>query len=189
MNEEVLDDKFQKLPKRYNPSILNWASIIILWIGIGFCFSEGLIGEVKVLIATTLLVLATIVTFLNYKLGVRLTIMVILLGTISLIEFFPTKYFISFGINTIDLGFEISLFGVGLIHYFTNREELYKSLKNFVNPEISEEELKATKRSKVNGFKRRFSNKRVEELEMIANNEQLVPDAIKAARELLDEKN
>ncbi len=41
----------------------------------------------------------------------------------------------------------------------------------------------------MNGFKRKFSNKQIGELEMIAKNDKLVPEAIKAAKELIEEKN
>lgn len=138
MSNEILDDRFVNEEKRKRIQILNWISIIILWGGIGYCGINGLLSEIKVIAAIILLILSTGIMYYNYELGVRLTLGVILIGTINLVDFFPLKYFISFGINAIEIGFEFLLFGIGIIHYFTNREELSKFLKDlFYMPILS----------------------------------------------------
>ncbi len=188
MNSEILDDEFVNEEKIKGIQIVNWISIIFLWGGIGYCGINGFLSELKVIAAIILLILSTGITYFNYELGVRITLGTILIGTINLVDFFPVKYFISFGINAIEIGFEFLLFGIGIIHYFTNREELSKFLKDLIYREVSEEELKSAQRSKINGLKRRFSNKQIGELEMIVNNDKLLPEAIKAAKELIEEK-
>ena len=188
MNNEPLDAQFVNKEKKREIQMVNWISIMFLWMGIGYFGINGLLNEIKAMAATLLLIISTGIMYFNYELGVKITLGTILIGTINLVDFFPIKYFISFGINAIEIGFEFLLFAIGTIHYFTNREELTKFLKDLINREMSEEEIKSTQRSKINGFKRRFSNKQVGELEMIANNDSLLPAAIKAAKELIEEK-
>ena len=187
MNPEILDDGFEhKETKRFQ--IVNWMSIIVLWGGIGYCGINGLLSEVKVIAATFLLILSTGITFFNYELGVKVTLGIILIGTLNLIDFFPINHFFGFGINGFEIGFEFILFGVGILHYFTNRQALSKFLKDVFNREITEEDIKSIQRSRINGYKRRFSSKSIGELEMIVKNDELLPDAIKAAKELIEEK-
>jgi hypothetical protein len=189
MEHEILDDEFQVKEKRNQVQFINWISLIILWIGIGQFGFVGITDRPKVIAAIVLLIISTITTFAKYELGVKITLGIILLGVLNFVDFSPTKYFISFGINAIEIGIEFSLFVIGIIHYFTNRKELSKFLKDLLNREISEEEIKSTLRSEINGFKRRFSTKEIGELEMIANNDELLPEAVKAAKELIEEKN
>ena len=159
-----------------------------MWAGIGYCGVSGLLSELKVIFAIILLAVSTGVTYLNFRLGVKITLGIILIGTLNLIDFFPTKYFISFGINVIEIGFEVILFGIGIIHYFTNRDELSKFLRHLFNKEITKEEIEEEKRSMIDAFKRRFSNKKIDELRIIARNDNLLPEAIKAAEELIKEQ-
>lgn len=187
MNSEVLDDGLANEEIK-EIQIANWISIVILWGGIVFCGINGLLSEPKVTAAIILLILSTGIMYFNYELGVKITLGTILIGIINLVDFFPIKYIVSFGINAIEIGFEFLLFGIGIIHYFTNREKLSKFLKDLINREVSEEEKISTKRSQINRFKRRFSNKSIGELEMTVNNDKLLPEAKKAAKELIEEK-
>ncbi len=187
MKHELLDDEFTitEYPAKAKP--INWTSILILWMGIGYCIFNGLLGEVKVIIAIVLLVISTAVTQVNYKLGVRITLGVILIGVFNLVDFFPIKYFFSFGIQSIALGFELVLFAVALVHYFTNRIELSGFFKDLFDQEVPEEEIQAIRRLKIDGFKKRFADKSIAELEMIVESNHLVPEAVEAARELIEE--
>ena len=188
-NSELLDDSFRTVEERKQVNFINWISIIILWLGIGLCAINGILGDVKVIVAIVFLIAATALSFYDYVLGVKVTLGITLIGTLNLISFFPIKQLISFGINNIAIGFEFILFGIGLIHYFTNREELREFLKDVFNSEKTEEEIIATQRSRINVFKRRFESKSVYQLELIANNRDLLPEAVQAARELLEKRN
>lgn len=188
MDTKILDDGFQIKEKRNKFQIVNWISLIILWIGIAQCGYVGTLGNPKVIAAISLLTISTIITYVKYELGVKITLGIIILGILNLLDFSPTKYFISLGINVIEIGFEISLIIIGIIHYYTNRKELSKFLKDLMNREIPEEEIKSAQRSRINGFKRRFSSKTIERLKIIANDDELLPEAIKAAKELIDER-
>lgn len=186
MNSEILDEGFETKEKN-RIEIMNWISLIILWFGIGYCGISGLFGELKVIVAIVLLIISTAITYFNYELGVKITLGIILVGVLNLVDFFPIKYSISFGVNVIEIGFEFILFGIGIIHYFTNREELSKFFNDLFNREMTAEEIKSAQRPRINGFKSRFSNKQIGELEIIVKNNKLVPEAIKAAKELIEE--
>ena len=58
-------------------------------------------------------------------------------------------------------------------------------LKDLMNEEISEKEKESEQRSRINGYKMRFKEKQIDELERIANDDKLVPEAIKAVQELI----
>ena len=187
MNNEILDDEFQITTEKNYPKIINWISIIMLWVGIGYCGFYGLLGEIRVIIAIVLLVVSTVLTYFNYELGINITLGIILIGILNLVDFSPIKYFFGFGIFGVKIMFDLLLCSVGIIHYLTNRTAFSKFLNNLSNKE-TEAETKSINRSKVNGFKRRFSNRKIGELELIVNNELLLPEAIKAAKELIEEK-
>ena len=188
MNEEILDNEFGNNTESNQFKFVNYISILILWFGIGYCGISGLLSELKVILAISLLLISTAATYFNYELGTKITFATILIGTLNLVDFFPIKSFIGFEINSISVGVEFILFAIGIIHYFTNKNELSRFLKNIFNPEISEEEIKSAQRTKINRFKRRFSGKKLNELERIIKNEKLLPEALKAAEELINEK-
>lgn len=188
MSTEIFEDTLVNEDKRKGAQIVHWISILILWAGIGYCGINGLWSEIKVVAGIVLLILSTGIMYFNYELGVKVAMGTILIGIINLVSFFPIKLFISFGIDAIEIGFEFLLFSVGVIHYFTNRKELSKYLTDLLSREISEEEEKFAQRSRINGFKRRFASMQIDELESIINNADLLPEAIKAAKVLMEEK-
>ena len=189
MEKGILDENLTfKDGNKIQPKLLNWVSIIILWGGIGYCYVNGIITEIQVIAGIFLLIISTIVTFFKYEVGVKITLGIIALGVLSLVKYFPISYSIGFGIGNFGLAFEMLIFLIGIIHYFTNKEILSKFLNGLINREVSEEELQAEERSRINGYKNRFSKKNMDELEVIANNESLLPEAIKAAKELIEKR-
>ena len=189
MNNEILDNGFENGDKRKGIQIVNWISIIILWVGIGYCGTSGLLSEIKVIAAIVLLLLSTATMYFNYELGVKITLGTILIGIINLADFFPSETFIYFETNAIKIEFEAEpkLFGIGIIHYFTNREVLSKFLKDLLNIELSEEEIKSVQHSRINGFKRRFEKLSDKEIELRLH-ENLVPTAIEALKQIKRER-
>ncbi len=189
MNNEILDNGFENGDKRKGIQIVNWISIIILWAGIADCGTSGLLSEIKVIAAIILLMFSTATMYFNYELGVKITLGTILIGIINLADFFPSETFIYFEINAIKIEFEAKaeLFGIGIIHYFTNREVLSKFLKDLFNIELSEEEIKSVQHSRINGFKRRFEKLSDKEIELRLH-ENLVPTAIEALKQIKRER-
>lgn len=175
--------------KSKKANLINWISIFILWVGLSYSIASGLANDIKVIFAIILLIIATSLTHFNYVLGVKVTLGIIIIGVFNLVDFFHIKYSIGFGINETDLGLELILLTVGVIHYFTNQSTLYTYLKSAIQVEQSEEQIKGAQRSEINSFKRRFANKGIQELEHIISNDKLLPEAKTAAKELIEEKN
>ncbi len=182
MEKEILDENLDQLENtKLKANLVNWISIVILWIGIGLCVQRGLIGDLQIVAGTVLLMVATFLTHFNYKMGVLVTLGILVLGILTLVEFFPFSLTIGFGFGAFDL---LNL-AIALVHIFTNWEVFSK----IVNKESTPEEVQVSTRNRVEGFKRRFQNKSTNELEGIVQNEKLLPYAIQAAQELIDERN
>ncbi len=174
--QENTDNEFQV-------GILNWISIIILWFGIAYSLYIGLLFDPKIITAIILLSVSTVLKFFKYDLGVKVVLGVMFLGAINLISFFPMKFFYTFGTNSLQIGFELILFGIAVLHIVTNK----KSLSSLMNKEESIEEIEADRRLKIDAFKKRFSNRTLTELETTVANDDLLPEARKAAQELIAE--
>lgn len=189
MEKEILDDDLAFKEKiTTTTKLVNWISIIIFWIGIGYCFVSGIIRDPEVIAGIILLIVATITTYLKYELGVKITLGVIVVGVLSLVKYFPISYSISFGFGDFGLVFEMLVFLIGIIHYLTNKEITSSFLSGIINREISEEEEQAGERNRINRYKNQFSTKKTKELEVIINNERLLPEARKAAKELIEKR-
>lgn len=186
MNNDILDEDLVVESAR-SFRLVNFISIVILWMGIGVCAIFGLIGETKVLISAAILMLSTGITIYKVDWGAFVTLIVILAGMFNVLYFFPIKYSISFGIGAIGAGVEVILFGVAIIHSVLNWNELAMTIKDLLRVEKTEEVEEFSQRSVIVGFKRRFASKQKYELEKMINNDKLVPEARMAAKELVDE--
>lgn len=187
--EKPDDDLTSKDRNEVSTKWRNWASIIILWGGILYCLIAGVISDIRVLAAIIFLSATTIINYFNLSLGAKVTLGLIIIGIFNLVDFFPVKVTMGFEIMGVEIGLEFILFGIGIIHYFTNRGELSKFIREVLKRDLSDEQIRSVYRVKVNRFKRNFSNKEIPELEGISNNKKLLPEAIQAALELIDEKN
>ena len=188
MNEDILDNDLGVYENKKRTNLKNWISIILLWIGIGVCIRNGVYGDIKVISGIFLLAFCTFFTHANYNIGVKATFFLILLGTLNILNFFPFTILFSFGISEFDLGFEFVMFGILIIHVFSNKEIMSKFIGNRIIPEMTNEEIKAEFRATVNGFKRQFAKNSIEDLKNIVKNDRIVAEAKLAAEELLKEK-
>ena len=190
MFSEILDEELIPVsPRRNVKYYLGWAPTFILWIGIITCIVKGLLGDAQIAIAAVLLLVITLVMWRNYQPGIKFMLGLILLSIIGLLQFFPVQYEIGFYIGKIGLSVELISLAIGLIHYFTNKKELSAFLTSLLNQKLSEKEKQDVTRVKIDGFKRRFTRKNISDLEEIANNDELVPEAREAARELINERS
>lgn len=189
MENDILDeDLLGKRDYEKPPTLSNWTSLLLLWAGIASGLYAGFLFETKFVFAVLLLAMTSMLTYLNFQVGVKVTLFVILIGTLGLLNFFPNNIDFRMTIFGLTFGFELYLFFIGLIHFFTNKKILSKFIFNLFNRRLSEEEKIADSRSSINGFKRRFSNKEITELEQIANDKDLVAAAKQAAQELILER-
>lgn len=190
MSSEILDEELIPVsPRRNVKYYLGWVPTFILWIGIITCIVKGLLGDAQIAIAAGLLLVITLVMWRNYQLGIKFILGLILLSIIGLLKFFPAQYEIGFYIGKIGLSVELISLAIGLLHYFTNKKELSAFITSLLNQKLSEKEKQDVTRVKIDGFKRRFIRKDTSDLEEIVNNDELVPEAREAARELINERS
>lgn len=187
MEREVLDEEMVlKEGNKTHAKLVNWISIIILWSGIVHCFLNGIITNIQVIAGLSLLIISTITTYFKYEIGVKITLGIITLGVLGIVKYSPISYSIGFRIIGFGFAVEMLIFTTGIIHYYTNRTFFLNFLNQIMNREVLEEEVQAAERSKINGFKNRFSKKSTDELKGITNNENLLPEARIAAKELVE---
>lgn len=185
MKDQILDDEFIKnQPGRPKSKLMNWSATLFLWAGILACITNQLYLDWQVLLAGILLGITTIISYLNFPRGVRMTFGLILIGLFGGLTFFPIEFGFSIGFLSVN----IMLLIVALVHYYTNKAQLSVFLKGIFSPTIPEEEVIAIGRSKIDGFKKRFARKDLSELTAITQNSKLLPEAIQAAEELLEER-
>ncbi|MEL6867781.1 MAG: hypothetical protein AAFP19_25370 [Bacteroidota bacterium] len=184
MEKDLLDDDlFLQPTKKALPKIVNWTSLILLWLGIGYTTSFSIIDDAQLFLAMSLLCTSALVSYFNFSWGSKLTLGVIVLGILNLVDFFPVKLTFHFGFPV-----EIILLTIGIVHYFTNRSFLDPMFRALFHRIFSREEVKAMDRSRIEGFKERFSERPTLELKQLADNPRLVPEAIEAVRELIKER-
>lgn len=92
----------------------------------------------------------------------------------------------SFGIGIIQ--FEVTALGILIFHLVLN-PEVFESFRSIIKPRKEAEESRATKfEASVKGFESRFQKKSTQELENIITENSLLPEAIEAAKRLLERK-
>lgn len=182
MEPEILDAEFTQKKKTPNVSVGKWFALAILWIGIAFCFARGLF-EIQFIFSILLLILATIANIRNHKSELIITLAIIILGMVKLVYYFP--FDVTFSIFF--LKFDPLLFFLAIGHFFLNRNSIGPQIQKFLGN--SPQSIKEESDSRVKGFKYRFSNKSEKELQEIINSQKMVPEAKKAAEELLNEKH
>lgn len=163
---------------------MNWSTILFLWAGMIACIANNGPLDWKVIVGVVLLFLTTTISYANFQRGVRTTLVLILLGLLGWITFFPVQYTISLG----SLRFDLMLIVVGFMHYYVNKPQLSAFFKGTFQQELPEQEVQAIGRSRINSFKNRFAKKELSELAAITLNARLLPEAVQAAEELLEER-
>lgn len=161
---------------------------LILGAGLIYTVAEGYGARPKVIAAICCLSIASFVTFIHRKLGVKLTMAIIVLAVFRVLVFLPASYYISFGMDYHHLGFDALLFGLGMVHYLSNRNILSNYFRGQRAAHDAEHDSEEAREARVQGFKHRFARKSNEELWLTAENEELVAEARLAAREIIMER-
>lgn len=140
MNRQVLDEDLteQESLESY-PGLKAWISIIVLWIGMGGCLLNDMLGNAEVDAALFLLIITTIITALHLKSGVKLTFVAILLGVFDLLTFFPMSQFIEF--RGIQIEIDLILVVVLIIHLYTTYNIVSMFFKDMTKSKIKDEDL------------------------------------------------
>lgn len=187
MGEELLDDlDAQVQPERQ--STLSWLAIALLWLGIVLMVVFGNFFHPRVLGGALVLLIATIGKYFYPKPGNILAAVVIFIGAADLLYFYPFNYIFALEIGSFALGIDLVLLFILLLHVWANKatfSEFYKSVRG---DDRTEAEVLTIHQSKLLQFKRRFADKTLAELKVMTSNERLVPEAIEAAKALVEEK-
>ncbi len=125
--------------------------------------------------------------FYKYTLGLTIAI-----GLFNLITFSALQTTSSFGINSLKIGFQPSAFWAGLLAYIINFKRINEFiLDNLVTKQTPEEQERTEKARFAEGvekFKRKYESYSVDTLAEIVTANKFVPEALEAARQLLNER-
>lgn len=100
------------------------------------------------------------------------------------INFYPSTFSLGIGFFSI----EVTAFSLLILHLVLN-PEVFQYFKTVLKPKpTSEETIKSKYESSVKGFEARFSKKSTNELRNIVDQATLVPEAIEAAKRLLEKE-
>lgn len=179
----------------------NGRALYLLWAGLLISWFTGHGINIKVIFATAMLGIATIIIYNNFEKGVKFLHWVIVAGALYLLKFFPIEFFVGMPNYRVFIGEYFGEFGVGIelamamisyIHYDANRNLLGPYLQRGQKAQLTEEEkaaaAEASAENRKNHFKRKYANKSNAELKLIAEDQKYMEEAILAAKELLEER-
>ncbi len=179
----ILDNELIPPSSEKKSNSIEWIIPIVFWVGLCLNFLNGFNFYPKFNIALISILISTLVYIINYKMGVVLFLLSGIIGIFELGHFFPV-------VATIELHLilyfkiEVIMTIITMVHFVINR----KVILSFINLENTSEDQKRTdalNQARIDYFKVRFSKKAKSEIQMILNNEKLVPDAREASRVLL----
>ena len=146
----------------------------------GYALNPGHYGG----FAATLVLLASFFWFRSsYS---YLLLLCFLLALSGVINFLPSEMTIGLYIGELRVGLSIAGILLGLLVYILNHQRVNALLFNLIRP--STEKTAQVHQEAVGEFKERFNRKSPEELTQIVTANRLVPAAIEAARQLLQER-
>lgn len=178
-DKETLDDMLVDFTKEVS-LVKRMSSYIICWFGITISMSIFDIRDSNTIAAFILLLIATIITIRYLKIGVLFFFFILLASTGNLISYFH----ISFNIFHVN----IVMFSLLLIHCKMNKKLILPVLQYFISSVIDTENPDAN-RSSIERFKKRFESYSNEKLKQIVSDNELTPEAIQAAKELVADIN
>lgn len=174
-NEEVIDEtKSQPTEKLYS----GWTTLLVLWIFIISSLAVGIRSDFY--IGLGLVSVASITQYFNSKTGNSITLVILILGSFSLVDLFFITTSISFGIKELFI-ITIDIIIVALLIFHSYKTKIVKI------PIKTKEEKKAKSDALVNRFKNNFKGRFREDLESLSQNTKMSLEARTAAKELLEE--
>ncbi len=187
-NSEDLLSEYD-IPRKREFRYQSWIALGILWVGIIFSLSFGIILSPKVLIATIITVFATILMFVNSERGILIVTFAILIGVFGVVHYAPFRLGISFGIGSLKVWIDVLLLTILVGHYLLNKKIILADLSEAFKRKgcIYAEEQISVSRERVNEFKNKFKEKSLAELEKIAKSERHILEARLACKELIDD--
>lgn len=167
---------------------LRWIAIAILWLGLAFFLVTGSIFHPRILMGGLTLAVITTVAQYSFEMASKLTYLGIIAGIFGLVLYLPLLYYFEFELLGIVWRIDPILVGVLIIHHLVQGERRHPLLNSILGDNKDVSIALGRERSKVEGFKRRFEKKPIEELKAIVANDRLLPHARRAAQELIINK-
>lgn len=136
--------------------------------------------------AAVLLLLSTY--FLRHQFFKPLLLLTLVLALFSIINFLPDSIRFDFGFG--DAGIEFSILGLGLmmLYYFLNKSAAHALIRKYLLPAPTPKKAAINKREGIDQFKKNFARKSSESLQLMIQEKKVLPTALTAAQELLEER-
>ncbi len=181
MHDEILDNEEPKKEIRF--SFLQNFVLIILWFSVLFGWENFLFFNQKYLIGVVCLLISSVLTFINPKLGLYSTLIMLVLGVMNIAHHMGMTVSMTFGKSGNEFSLDLVYLLLLFVYIGMNRNELSKifpsKIKNKTQPHRNMEE---------NRFVKKYASKSSEELEAIIKSNQFSKEAIEAAHELLSRR-
>ena len=179
-----MDEGLIGRPIKEKQGLANWSAFILLWVGIGMSIAAGHLTYWPLLIGGVALIVTTFLFYLRQEqIAIMLLGCALLAGTLRILMFFPIYFTFNFG-NLLSVDFLPFLV---LVLLLATNWETYHDLVVAIRGDRKETaaEVQAAKN---NRFLVVFRNKSTRELEAIVAENRLVPEAVRAAAELLKKR-
>ncbi|HRG87962.1 MAG TPA: hypothetical protein PLW44_03015 [Chitinophagales bacterium] len=175
--------------------ILNQKNIPIAFMlmGVIWCFLE--VGLNSKFYVSTLCVLALVLCYVGYTKGYKYLLFIVLLATLfGWVSFFPIEGYVRFSVFKIAATIQVGgLILIG-VTYWLNKESantfIVGSFQHLfdITPERVQAMDKERYKNSVSGYKQRYQEYTSEQLTLILQENRYVPEALEAARQLLEER-
>lgn len=187
MPEELLDEELIGKAEAAAPDRYTYVVPFLLLPGFAWCIYSGYIGDAKMWLAVTFWLTGTVALYLKWsKTGVLILAGGLFIACFGLIRFFPITFSFGISIGERTLSFDFIPFLVIILLDLTNPVTV-KEIFSLIRKEKTEQRNEK-QQARSNRFLIVFSKKSTKELESIVAERRLVPEAIKAAEELLEDR-
>lgn len=117
MEEELIDFESHLKPKlKPKLNLAIWVSPVIILIGLYFCMTAGILGNLSVILTIVLLLLALLFNSIKPLLGVTISTITLILGIVGLCQIYPTQNLLVLKLGSFQMTFEVRLIIVFMFH-------------------------------------------------------------------------
>lgn len=106
----------------------------------------------------------------------------------SIINFLPDNVRFNFGFGDVKVGFSILGLGLVLLYYLLNKPAAHAFINQRITATPTPEQAARRRRQRIDQFRQNFARKSDESLQLMLQEQKVLPDALTAARELLQER-
>lgn len=134
------------------------------------------------------LLLNLLIYFFYRQLFKPLLLLTLALTLLGIINFLPDSVKFNFGFGDVGIGFSILGLCLVLLYYFLNKSAAHAFINQHIIPKPTPEKASQRRRESIDQFKKTFARKSDENLFLMLQERKVVPAALLAAQELLQER-